>query len=187
MSTWLTKRAATESARAVAVAVATQRGSQRPLARRRGGPPQQRVSKYLRKRPATLVQWPWRLQSRLRLRILWTSPWRTALETSQVENLAGEPLRPLEAWLVLTWAASYGLAWGRNRAWVGAFGGPFAWATVPAGTVIGGLVGSVAGGVAGGFAGSTAASYGANAFFGSIGDETREQFENGFLAMAFPR
>jgi hypothetical protein len=188
MSTWLTKRAATESTRAVAVAVAAQRGSQRALSeasrRATAAASQQILAKAARYAGPVAMAIAVTLEAKdfVDIALAYRSGDISGREfgrraITSAGGLAGAYV-----------GASYGLGAGAaTGAWVGAFGGPFAWATIPAGTVIGGLVGSVAGGVAGGFAGSTAASYGANAFFGSIGDETREKFENGFLATAFPR
>lgn len=67
-------------------------------------------------------------------------------------------------------------------AWVGAFGGPIAWITVP----VGGFVGGTIFGIAGYFGGSAIAEYGAAAWYGSIDASVRERFEQYWLATATP-
>jgi hypothetical protein len=67
-------------------------------------------------------------------------------------------------------------------AWLGAFGGPFAWVTVPAG----GLVGGTLFGIVGYFGGSTIAEYGTTAWYGSIDASVREKFERYWLATPNP-
>ena len=64
-------------------------------------------------------------------------------------------------------------------AYIGAFGGPVAWATIPIGGALGWLVGYSVGE----FGGRTAS----NAYFGSINTEIRGKFEDEFIAMAFPQ
>jgi len=64
-------------------------------------------------------------------------------------------------------------AGGLTGAWVGGFGGPIAWITVPAG----GFFGAVIGGVGGYFGGSAVAGYGATAWYNSIDASVREKFE----------
>ncbi len=66
-------------------------------------------------------------------------------------------------------ASSFGAA----GAWLGAFGGPFAWITVPAG----GFLGATIGGIGGYFGGSSIAKYGATAWYSSIDGAVRERLE----------
>jgi|GEM_PF-2599487 hypothetical protein len=68
-------------------------------------------------------------------------------------------------------------AGGLTGVWVGSFGGPFAWITVPTG----GFIGAVVGGVGGYFAGSEVARYGATAWYNSIDASVREKFEVGWI------
>lgn len=68
-------------------------------------------------------------------------------------------------------------AGGLTGAWIGGFGGPFAWFTVPAG----GFVGAVLGGVGGYFGGSAVAGYGATAWYNSIDASVKDKFEIAWL------
>jgi hypothetical protein len=79
--------------------------------------------------------------------------------------------------------ASYGWGFGSAAgAWAGAFGGPFIWITEPVGFYGGGLIG----GVAGYLFGNRVASRGADYLFGEIDNDTKADFESEFLAMPFP-
>lgn len=69
-------------------------------------------------------------------------------------------------------------AGGAAGVWLGAFGGPFAWITVPAG----GLLGATVGGIGGYFGGSSIAGYGAAAWYHSIDAAVREKFELAWLS-----
>jgi hypothetical protein len=66
--------------------------------------------------------------------------------------------------------------------WIGAFGGPFAWITVP----VGGFVGATVFGIAGYFGFSAMTEYGASAWYGSIDAAVRERFERYWLATTLP-
>lgn len=67
-------------------------------------------------------------------------------------------------------------------AWVGAFGGPFAWITVPTGVIVGGTLFGIGGYVGG----SVIADYGATSWYGSIDSSVREKFEQYWLATPNP-
>ena len=54
---------------------------------------------------------------------------------------------------------------------IGAFGGPWAWVTVPAGGLIGGAIG----GAAGYFGGSYAGEFTAHAWYGTLDRNVRER------------
>jgi len=73
-------------------------------------------------------------------------------------------------------------AGGVTGAWIGGFGGPFAWITVPAG----GFVGAVIGGVGGYFGGSAIAGYGATAWYNSIDASVRDKSEIAWLGETGP-
>ena len=184
--TWLTKQAAKESTRAIAVA--SQRGTQRALAKastratviaskqilakaaRYAGPVAMAVAIAIETKDFVDIVFAYR-----RGDISGKEMGRTAITT--VGSIAGGYA-----------GASYGAGAGAVAgAYIGAFGGPVAWATVPIGGALGGLVGFVTGGVAGAMGGGAAASYGANAIFGRIDTEIRGKFEDEFIAMAFPQ
>ena len=184
--TWLTKQAAKESTRAIAVA--SQRGTQRALAKastratviaskqilakaaRYAGPIAMAVAIAIETKDFVDIVFAYR-----RGDISGKEMGRTAITT--VGSIAGGYA-----------GASYGAGAGAVAgAYIGAFGGPVAWATVPIGGVLGGFVGLVTGGVAGAMGGGAAASYGANAYFGSINTKIRGKFEDEFIAMAFPQ
>lgn len=73
-------------------------------------------------------------------------------------------------------------AGGAAGMWIGAFGGPLAWITVP----VGGFLGTTIGGIGGYFGGSTITGYGASAWYGSIDASVREKFEQYWLATGLP-
>jgi hypothetical protein len=178
MSAWLTKRTAKESTRAIAVA--SQRGTQRALAEA-----SKRASTAASKQILAKAA---RYAGPVAMAIA------VAIEAKEFVNIAfayhsGDISRKEFARRAITAAgglagAYYGFGPGAvTGAWVGAFGGPVAWATVP----IGGLVGGAIGSVGGYYVGSTAAAYGADSLLGNIDSEIREKFEDNFLATAFPR
>jgi hypothetical protein len=67
------------------------------------------------------------------------------------------------------WGGAAGGAWVGMQ--IGAFGGPWAWVTVPAGGVVGGLFG----GVVGYFGGSYAGEFTAQAWYGALDRNVRDQ------------
>ena len=67
------------------------------------------------------------------------------------------------------WAGATGGAWA--GAVIGAYGGPWAWVTVP----VGGFIGGAIGGVAGYFGGSYAGELTAQAWYGSLDRNVRDQ------------
>lgn len=73
-------------------------------------------------------------------------------------------------------------AGGAAGMWIGAFGGPFAWITVP----VGGFAGATIFGIAGYLGGSTITGYGASAWYGSIDAAVREKFERYWLVTTLP-
>lgn len=70
---------------------------------------------------------------------------------------------------------------GATGAWLGSFGGPYIWITVP----VGGTLGAMIGGSIGYFGGSAIAAYGANEWYDSIDESVKSKFELVWIGAVF--